>query len=491
MNEPFNPLSLALIIGSYFLVLIFISYFTSRKINNKKFFLAGKKSPWWLVAVGMVGSSLSGVTFMSIPGVVGGDGRNMAFSYMQMVLGYLAGYFVIVYVLLPIYYRLNLTSIYSYLGKRHGENAQKTGSAFFILSRLIQSAFRLFLVAIVIQQFITGPMGLPFWMTVGITIVLIYVYTFKGGINTIIWTDPLQTIGMLAAVVFTIISIASAMDLSVSGLFERVWESEYAKIFFFEGGWKDPNNFYKQFLSGALITIVMTGLDQDMMQKNLSCSNLKDAQKNMISYSLVFIPVNLLFLALGAMLFMYCADFGIDIPERTDQLYPMLALNYLPMGIGIVFVLGLTAAAYSSADSALTALTTAFCVDFLGFDTESDDSRHVKRWRMGVHILFSLALGIIIVVFEKVNNEAVITQLFDAAAYTYGPLLGLFAFSMFSNLKLRNRYILLVCLIAPILSYIINSKSTEWFAGFQFGFTIIALNGLLTFIGLFMISQRK
>lgn len=491
MNEPFHPLTLALIIGSYFLLLITIAYFTGRKIDNKKFFLAGKKSPWWLVSIGMIGSSLSGVTFMSIPGVVGGDGRNASFSYMQMVLGYLAGYLIIVYVLLPIYYRFNLTSIYSYLGNKQGETAQKTGSAFFILSRLIQSAFRLFLVAIVIQSFITGPLGLPFWATVGITIILIYVYTFKGGINTIIWTDPLQTIGMISAVVLTIIAIASQMELSIGGLFAKVYASDYAQVFFWDGGWQDPNNFFKQFLSGALITIVMTGLDQDMMQKNLSCKNLKDAQKNMISYSFVFIPVNLLFLSLGAMMYIYCSEFGIPIPERTDQLYPTLALNYFPVSIGVVFVLGLTAAAYSSADSALTALTTSFCVDFLGFDTEAKDTPKVKNWRRGIHIGFSIALGVIIIVFEQVNNEAVITQLFDAAAYTYGPLLGLFAFSMLTKRQARQRYILIVCILAPVLSYIIYKNSANWLAGFQFGFTLIALNGILTFLGLVLISHRK
>ena len=491
MKEPLlQPGALIAVIAAYFGLLIIISYFTSKSIDNKKFFLAGKNSPWFLVAVGMIGSSLSGVTFMSIPGVVGAEGKNMAFSYMQLVLGYLAGYAVIVWVLLPIYYRYNLTSIYGFLGARLGERAQRTGSAFFILSRLIQSAFRLFLVAIVIQQFITGPWGLSFSMTVLITIALIYVYTFKGGINTIIWTDPLQTFAMIGAVILTIFYLAAAMETSAGSLFTQVFESDYSKVFFFEGGWSDPNNFFKQFLSGALITIVMTGLDQDMMQKNLSCKALGSAQKNMISYSLILVPVNILFLSLGAMLYLYADTFGIEIPTRTDQLYPTLALNYLPAIVGIIFVLGLTAAAYSSADSALTALTTAFCVDFLGFNTGEQTSGHQKRIRTAIHIGFALLLGIIIIVFEKMNDDAVITKLFDAAGYTYGPLLGLFIFALVGGRSVKPMLIVSICLAAPILCYVLDKNSAEWFGGLQFGFTIIAVNGFITWLGLRIFSTR-
>lgn len=490
MNFELSPAILIGIIACYFGVLILIARVTGRKIDNSKFFLAGKKSPWWLVAIGMIGSSLSGVTFISIPGVVGVEGKNMAFSYMQLVFGYLAGYAVIVYILLPIYYRYNLTSIYGFLGQRLGWQSQRTGSGFFILSRLIQSAFRLFLVAIVLQQFITGPWGIPFWGTVIITIGLIYIYTFKGGINTIIWTDPLQTIGMLLAVILTIIYISSALDTTTFGMFARVWESDYSRIFFFEGGWEDPNNFFKQFLSGALITIVMTGLDQDMMQKNLSCKKLGDAQKNMISYSLVLVPVNLLFLTLGAMMYMYASEIGLELPSSSDQLYPTLALNYLPAAVGVIFVLGLTAAAYSSADSALTALTTALCIDFLGFDIHKENDKRDRRIRGIIHVMFAVLTGVIIILFERMNNDAVITKLFDAAGYTYGPLLGLFMFSLLTKRKLYNFWVLPICLMAPIGSYILNINSEAWLGGLQFGFTIIAVNGLLTFLGLLAISRK-
>jgi Na+/proline symporter len=491
MESGLSPLLLITIIGVYFLGLIFIGHLTGKQIDNKKFFLAGKNSPWWLVAIGMVGSSLSGVTFMSIPGVVGSGGANMAFSYLQLVFGYLAGYLVIIYVLLPLYYKTNLTSIYGYLGERFDLKAQKTGSAFFILSRMIQSAFRLFLVAIVIQQFITGPLGWPFWCTAMLTLILIYVYTFKGGINTIIWTDPLQTFFMLFAVVFTIVAISSAMDTSVVGLFGKVYESDYSRVFFFEGGWTDPNNFFKQFLSGALITIVMTGLDQDMMQKNLSCKTLKESQKNMITYSIVIAFVNVLFLSLGAMLYFYAADIGVAIPARTDELFPMLAMDHLPVIVGVVFILGLIAAAYSSADSALTALTTSFCIDFLGFGDEVEKEAYYKTTRRIIHVVFALIMGIVIVLFEQLNDDAVISKLFEAAGYTYGPLLGLFAFGIMTKLHVKSLPLIVVCIVSPILSYFMNLYSEDWFGGFKFGFTIIALNGALTFLGLFIFSYRR
>jgi Na+/proline symporter len=491
MEGGLSPLLLISIIGVYFLGLIYIGHLTGKHIDNKKFFLAGKNSPWWLVAIGMVGSSLSGVTFMSIPGVVGSGGANMAFSYLQLVFGYLAGYLVIIYVLLPIYYKTNLTSIYGYLGERFDLKAQKTGSAFFILSRMIQSAFRLFLVAIVIQQFITGPLGWPFWCTAMLTLILIYVYTFKGGINTIIWTDPLQTFFMLFAVVFTIFAISSAMDTTVVGLFGKVYESDYSKVFFFEGGWSDPNNFFKQFLSGALITIVMTGLDQDMMQKNLSCKTLKESQKNMITYSIVIAFVNVLFLSLGAMLYFYAADIGVEIPARTDELFPLLAMEHMPTIVGVVFILGLIAAAYSSADSALTALTTSFCIDFLGFGDDVEKEEYYKSKRRLIHVIFALIMGVVIVLFEQLNDDAVISKLFEAAGYTYGPLLGLFAFGIMTKLHVKSLPLIAVCILSPVLSYFMNIYSVEWFGGLKFGFTIIALNGALTFLGLFIFSYRR
>jgi Na+/proline symporter len=490
MGNTVNPLLLFLSVGIYFAVLIYIGHITGKNMTSKKFFLAGKNAPWPLIALGMVGSSISGVTFISIPGVVGIEGKNMAFSYMQLVLGYLAGYMAIIYILLPLYYKYNLTSIYGYLQQRFGREAQEAGSGFFILSRLIQSAYRLFLVAMVMDTFVTGPLGIPFWITVTATIVLIYVYTFKGGINTIIWTDPLQTILMIGTIIFAMFMLSGAMEISLPALIGDVFKSEYSRTFFFEGGWSDPNNFFKQFLAGALITIVMTGLDQDMMQKNLSCRSLPDAQKNMLLYSLVIVVVNLMFLVFGAILYLYIAEFGIEAPGKSDQLFPMLALNYLPAVVGIAFILGLTAAAYSSADSALTALTTSFYFDILKVNPAESDTAHHKKQRSMIHIGFAVLLGICILIFNSITSDAIISSLFEAAGYTYGPILGLFAFGIFTDRTIRHKAIWPVALAAPILSYLLNTYSATLFQGFQFGFTIIALNGFLTFAGLWAFSQK-
>jgi Na+/proline symporter len=487
MQSLVSPWILFGSIAIYFILLMAIGYLTGKNITDKKFFLAGKTAPWPLVAIGMVGSSISGVTFISIPGVVGIEGKNMAFSYLQLVFGYLAGYMVIIWVLLPIYYKYNLTSIYGYLESRFGSKAQTTGSGFFILSRLIQSAYRLFLVAMVIDTFITGPLNIPFWLTVTLTILLIYVYTFKGGINTIIWTDPLQTIFMVGTIIFTMFSISNAMEKPLVDMVGEVFRTDYSKIFFFDGGWSDPNNFFKQFLAGALITIVMTGLDQDMMQKNLSCKTLPDAQKNMFSYSVIIIFVNLIFLIFGAMLYLYVGAFGIDTPEKSDQLFPMLALQYLPIFVSVAFIVGLTAAAYSSADSALTALTTSFYLDIL----KPDEQKRTKfKWlnRRSIHVGFALLLGLCILIFNQITSDAVISSLFEAAGYTYGPLLGLFAFGISTRLAIRPKAILPICLAAPTLSFFLNRYADILFNGFQFGFTIIALNGLLTYFGLWVFS---
>ena len=489
MVGQLTPIIILAIIAAYFLLLIAVSHFTGRNASNADFFLAGRNSPWPLVAIGMIGASLSGVTFISIPGVVGASGENQAFAYMQMVFGYLLGYLVIAHVLMPLYYRMQLTSIYTFLGNRLGTEAYKTGAAYFLLSRVVGAAFRLYLVAIVLQQFVFGPFGVPFFITVSMTILLIWIYTFRGGINTIVWTDSLQTIAMITAVVLTIIAIGQALETDLSGMVAMVRASDYSQMFFFSGGWNDPNNFFKQFISGALITIVMTGLDQDMMQKNLSCRNIGEAQKNMYLFSAILVVANLLFLTLGAVLYLYAASIGLEVPERTDQLYPTIALNHLPAAVGIFFIIGLIAAAYSSADSALTALTTSFCVDFLGFEETEGGEEEKKRTRLYVHIGFSVLLLVVIVVFNALNNKDVISQLFKAAGYTYGPLLGLFAFGILTRRQLYRRWVIPVCVAAPVLSYIINANSVEWLYGFQFGFLIIALNGLLTFAGLWAISK--
>lgn len=481
---------IATIVG-YFLLLIGVSILTGRKADSKDFFVAGRKAPWLVVAIGMIGASMSGVTFISIPGAIGAGGLNQAFSYMQVVLGYLLGYLFIATVLMPLYYRLDLTSIYGYLGKRFGFFSNKTGAAFFLLSRVIGASFRLFLVAIVLDKFVLGvePFNVPFELTVVLTIVLIWVYTFSGGIKTIVWTDTLQTIMFLTAVTATIFYIGKEMGESFGGMVTLVRESEYSQVFFFKGGWEDPNNFFKQFFSGALITIVMTGLDQDMMQKNLSCPNIRDAQKNMFTFSIILVFANLLFLMLGALLYIYAAHIGMEIPERSDYMFPNIALEHLPAIVGLIFMIGLMAAAYSSADSALTALTTSFCVDFLNFEKSERTEKEKFYIRLAVHIGFSILLALVIIGFNQ-SKGAVINLLFKAAGYTYGPLLGLFAFGMLTKRKIWDVLVIPVCLLAPLLTWGIVWVSLEFF-GFDFGFLNLALNGLLTMVGLWLISLFK
>lgn len=489
MTAQLTPGFLLIVIGIYFLALFVISYFTGKDTSNANFFLAGRRTPWPLVAYAMIGTSISGVTFISIPGAVGGTGLNKDFSYMQVVFGYLVGYVVIALVLMPIYYRLNLTSIYGYLEKRLGFYSYKTGAAYFLLSRSVGAAFRLYLAIVVLQHFVTGYFGIPFWLTALLALTLIWLYTFRGGIHTVIWTDTFQTTCFLVAMVITIIAIGQTLGLNFGELVGMVNRSDYAQLFFFKGGWSDPNNFFKQFISGALITITMTGLDQDMMQKNLACKNIRDAQKNMFSFSLTLLLVNILFLTLGALLYIYAAHIGLEIPDKTDYLYPTIAFNHLPPVMGIVFVLGLIAATYASSDSALTALTTSFCVDFLDFEKKDQPDQTQQRQRFMVHIGMTLLLFVLIIIFNMINNEAVINGLFKAAGYTYGPLLGMFMFGVLTKRQVKDNWVMPICIASPIISFFLDRYSTQLFAGFQLGFLILAVNGLLTFIGLMVISR--
>ena len=487
MEQNLSSQVILLIIAAYFAFLIVISFITGRKADQAGFFIGNKNSSWIIVAIGMIGTSLSGVTFISLPGAVGNGGMNQSLSYMQMVFGYLIGYFIIATVLLPLYYRLNLTSIYTYLGQRFGNEALKTGSAYFLISRTVGASFRLFLVAGVLQSFVTGPMGIPFWATVLATIILIWIYTFSGGIKTIIWTDTIQTICMVLAVIITLYAISKSFGLSMADIPAHVHNGKYGQLFFFDEMWKDGNNFWKQVISGALIALAMTGLDQDMMQKNLSCRTLKDAQKNMLMFCVLLVIVNFIFLYLGAMLFEYADLNAVQIPERPDHLYPTLALNYLPSAVGILFILGLIAAAYSSADSALTALTTAFCIDFLDFEEDNKSAENKKRTRLIVHIGFSLLLFAVILLFNALpKDSSVINQIFVAAGYTYGPLLGLFFFGMFFKERTPSGIsIIITCIAAPVLSFMLNNALKD---DFSFGSTILAVNGALT-LGLLYLSS--
>jgi SSS family transporter len=488
MEQTLSSGLILTIIIAYFCFLILISFLTGRKADQAGFFIGNKNSAWIMVAIGMIGTSLSGVTFISLPGAVGNGGMNQSLSYMQMVFGYLIGYFIIASVLLPLYYRLNLTSIYTFLGNRFGREAHLTGSAYFLLSRTVGAAFRLFLVAGVLQAFVTGPMGIPFWLTVAATIVLIWIYTFSGGIKTIIVTDTIQTICMILAVILTLYAIGNSMGIGITDIPEFVHNGQFGQMIFTDKLWSDGNNFWKQLISGALIALAMTGLDQDMMQKNLSCKTLKDAQKNMLVFCVLLVFVNLIFLYMGAMLYEYAALEAIIVPERPDHLYPTIALNHLGPLVGVFFVLGLIAAAYSSADSALTALTTAFCIDFLKFETSTKTAEEQKRTRLIVHVAFSLILFIVILLFNALpKDSSIINQIFVAAGYTYGPLLGLFVFGLlFKELKPSATAIIGICISAPILSYLLNESLKNTFS---FGSTILAVNGVLTFILLYAFSK--
>ncbi|NOZ47408.1 MAG: sodium:solute symporter [Chlorobi bacterium] len=472
------------IIAAYFLVLLLISYFTGKNAGNKAFFVGNKQSPWYVVAFGMIGATLSGVTFISVPGWV----VTSQFSYMQMVMGYLFGYFIIANVLMPLYYKLNLTSIYTYLEQRFGFYSYKTGAAFFLISRIIGSAFRLFLVANVLQITIFNSWNVPFVYTVAITILLIWLYTFRGGIKTIIWTDSLQTFFMLLSVGLSVYFISSALGYDFNEMIAAIKKSSLSKIFIFDD-WRDKRFFFKQFISGAFIAIVMTGLDQDMMQKNLSCRNIKDAKKNMYWFSIILIPVNLLFMSLGVLLYIYAGKNGISIPEQTDDLFPLIATaGYLPVMVGISFILGLIAAAYSSADSALTALTTSFTLDILNTKNYSDKS--LKKTRILVHIFISLALGIVIMIFKAINNENVISAIFRLAGYTYGPLLGLYSFGLFTKFKVKDKLVPLIAIISPLICYFLSLYSQQLFNGYQVGFELLILNGAITFGGLILIRKK-
>ncbi len=463
-----------------------VSFVTSRKADNQSFFVGNKKSPWFVVAYGMIGASLSGVTFISIPGWVG----KTQLSYMMVVFGYIVGYYAIAYILLPLYYKLKLTSIYSYLNTRFGFWSYKTGSFYFLVSRIIGASFRMFLVVNVLQIFVFDAWNIPFAVTISLFIFLIWLYTFKGGIKTIVWTDTLQTTFMLLSVVVSIYLIVKALNVDLGALIDMVADSSYSKIVYSD--WHSKLFFGKQFVSGAFIAIVMTGLDQDMMQKNLSCRTLKDSQKNVITLSWILVPVNLIFLFLGASLYIYASSSGISIPVLTDDLFPMISIKYLGTFAGMTFIIGLIAAAYSSADSALTALTTSFSVDFLGIERRKNVSEKDKiRTRTYVHIGISLIVLFTVILFREINDQAVIAKLFTIAGYTYGPLLGMFSFGLFTKYKVKDKFVPIVALVSPVICYFLSLFSEQLFGGYKFGFELLVVNGLITFIGFYFIRRKK
>lgn len=485
-----SPILLLIIIFAYFLMLIGISYLTGKDDSNSMFFKAGKKSHWFVVAFGMIGASLSGVTFISVPGWVG----STQFSYMQIVLGYFLGYLVIAWILIPLYYKMNLTSIYQYLQQRFGPKSHKTGAFFFLISRILIASFRLFLVASVLQYFILDSLNIPFELTVILSVLFIWLYTFRSGIKTIIWTDTLQTLFMLIALVCAVVIILSELDYSLTGFLVSDDFKQYGKTFFTDD-FNDKKYWIKSIAGGMFIAIAMTGLDQDNMQKNLTCKSVKDAQKNVISLGLILIPVNLVFMILGALLFVYAEQNQIGIPivdgkTKTDLLFPEIAFNQnLGMGLSVTFLLGLIAAAYSSADSALTSMTTSFSIDFLDIDHKYPD--HKKKVRKRVHVLFSVILILVIISYRYILEDNIISSLLQVSSYTYGPLLGLFSFGLFTSYQIKEKWVWLVALLSVALTYVIHMNSAIWFNGYIFGFEILIFNGLFTFLGLYLIRKSQ
>jgi len=475
------------LLSVYTVFLFVVSWLTSRKANNDTYFRGNRKSPWMVVAYGMIGASMSGVTFMSVPG----DVINTQFSYFAVVLGYILGYLAIAYLLLPLYYKLNVTSIYQFLGTRFGMEGQKTGSLIFIVSRLIGSALRMYLVIFVLQIFLFNSWGIPIWATAIIMILTIFLYTFKGGIKTVVWTDTLQTTAFLVALGVTIFIIFKEMNLSLSETFSSMQLFGYTKVFVTD--WRAHNYFLKHIFGGMFITIAMTGLDQDMMQKNLTCKTLKDAQRNMMSFTGILVVVNAFFLLLGGLLLVYAHQKGIDLSGmKSDQIFPFISLNYLGMVAAALFVIGLIAAGYSSADGTFAALTTSFCFDILNMEKWAKTEKQQLLIRRLVHILMSILFLSVILIFTNYHNDALIRIIFIVAGYTYGPILGLFAFGMFTKREIKNQFFIPVfAVLMPVVMFFISKYSTVLLGGYKFGFELLIVNGVLMFGGLLAVSKKR
>jgi Na+/proline symporter len=482
-----SSFSILLIIIVYFALLLVISFLTGRKsTDNKAFFTGNRKSPWWIVSIGMIGASISGVSFISVPGMVG----NIQFTYLQTVIGFFFGYLVIAHVLLPLYYKLNLTSIYTYLGERFGKYSYKTGASFFLVSKTVGSAARLYVVALILQKMVFDYWEIPFYLTVTFILVLIWIYTFRSGIKSIVWTDTLQTIVMLTALIMMVIELMHKTKTGTGDLSQMLFESDLSRVFVFDD-WVSKQNFFKQFFSGIFIVIVMTGLDQDMMQKNLSCKTLPEAKKNMKWYGFAFIPVNLLFLILGFLILVFATENGIQLPVKGDEILPFIAVNFFSNIVLLFFILGIIAAAFSTADSALTALTTSFSVDILGMKDDSyvnSKKLSAKSIRMLIHAGIALLFVFIILIFERLNNKSVIDAIYIIVSYTYGPLLGMYSFGLFTKLQPIDRSVPYIAVLSPLLCFGIDSLTRHFF-NYAFGYELLLLNGSITFTGLFITSK--
>ena len=498
-----SPLLLFSFVIGYFLILLMVAYFTSRHSNNDSFYIGNRNSNWMLVAFGMIGTSLSGVTFVSVPGTVGDFVGELpkAFGYFQVVIGYWLGYFAVAFILLPLYYRLQLTSIYNYLKTRFNNIAYKTGALFFIISRTVGATARLYLVINVLQIFILDRIGIPFFFTALVILIMILLYTFEGGVKTIVYTDTLQTTFMLLGLIVCVIFIMQNMGFSFSSSMHALHEKGMTRMF--NTDIHNKGFFLKQILGGMFITIAMTGLDQEMMQKNISVKNLKDSQKNMVVFSFILLAVNFLFLLLGGLLYLYALDGHAAYSGHQlllngknvigDDLFPTIALNYLPSAVSVIFIIGLVSALFPSADGALTALTSSFCIDILGLKAREDLSEKQKRKRrMTVHFCFALLFLLMIMMFKLINSKSIINNILDLAGYTYGPLLGLFSFGVFTKRKLPETWMITgISILSPVLCYIISKNAATWFGGYQIGIELLLVNGAITFWGLWMISKKE
>jgi SSS family transporter len=479
-----SPAVLFIFVVAYFLLLLTVAWRTGRNSNNESFFIGNRNSNWMLVAFGMIGTSLSGVTFVSVPGAVSRE----SFAYFQITLGYLIGYIMIAFVLLPLYYRLNLTSIYHYLQTRLGFTSYKTGAGFFILSRILGATARLYLVVNILQEAILNSFGVPFWLTTLIILAMILLYTYEGGVKTIVWTDTLQTTCMLLGLIICVIYILNSLDMNLGQSLQVMHEKGYSKIFYTDPGSK--LFFVKQILAGAFITVTMTGLDQEMMQKNISVKTLKDSQKNVITMSLILLGVILLFLFLGGLLYLYADKLGVN--ATGDQLFPTLALEHMPPAISVIFIIALISALFPSADGAITALTSSYCIDIIGIQRRADMSEaKKKKTRQRVHLVFALLFLLFVMMFKWIEDPSMIGVILKVAGYTYGPLLGLFTFGIIMKRSVQDRLVPYVCIAAPIICFLIDKYQKYIFGSFEIGLELLIINGLLTFIGLMMISKKR
>lgn len=482
-----TPLIILLTILLYFVMLFSISYYTGRKADNAGFFSGNRKSPWYVVAFSTIGAAISGVTFVSVPGMV----ATSNFSYMQMVLGFAVGQFIIAFVLIPLFYRMNLTSIYEYLENRFGMATYKTGAWFFFISKMLGAAIRLFIVCVVLQLLVFEPFNLPFILNVIFTVGLVWLYTFRGGVKSLIWTDSFKTFCLVVSVGLCIYYIASNLGLNWDSMVTMIKDSDMSKTFFFDDG-NDPRYFFKQFLAGVFTVIATTGLDQDMMQRTLSCKNPRDAQKNMVTGGVLQIFIILLFLMLGVLLYTYASANNVALPAKGDEVFPFLATgNFFPMIVGILFIIGLVSAAYAAAGSALTALTTSFTIDILETTKKGKTDKEVASTRQKVHIAMAVVMGVVIFVINILNNASVIDTVYKLASYTYGPILGMFVFGIFCKKQVRDKYVPLVAIASPIICLILDLNSKEWFNGYEFSHERLIFNALFTCIGLILLIKKK